>query len=151
MVSVKDVPQDKLVERLARYLKDNVPQVKPPQWAVYVKTGRNKDRPPQNDDWWYIRAAAVLRRIYLNGPVGLGSLRSSFSYRAKVGPRVRSERTAKAGGAIIRTILHQLEAAGLVEKTNGGRVITAKGRSLLDKLAAELFKELKINIKVFPQ
>ncbi|ABW02743.1 30S ribosomal protein S19e [Caldivirga maquilingensis] len=151
MVSIKDVPQDKLVERIAKYLKDNVPQVKPPQWAIYVKTGRNKDRPPQNDDWWYFRAAAVLRRVYLNGPVGLGSLRSSFSYRAKIGPKARSERTAKAGGAVIRNILHQLEAAGLIERTSAGRVITPKGRSLMDKLASELFKELKINVKVFPQ
>lgn len=150
MVGLKDVPQDVLVERLAEYLKNNVPQVKPPQWAMFVKTGRNKDRPPQNEDWWYYRAAAVMRRLYLYGPVGVGSLRMSFSYRAKVGPKVRSERTVKAGGAIIRTILHQLEAAGLVEKTNGGRVLTPQGRSLIDKLAADIYKKLKINLKVFP-
>ena len=142
MVSVKDVPADLLIKELAKYLKENVPQVKPPDWALFVKTGPNKDRPPMQDDWWYIRAAAVLRKIYLNGPVGLGSLRMAFSYRAKVGVAVRSERTRKAGGAIIRNILHQLEAAGLVAKTKEGRVLTPQGRSLLDKIALNILKEL---------
>ncbi|MCG2864138.1 MAG: 30S ribosomal protein S19e [Vulcanisaeta sp.] len=142
MVSVKDVPADLLIRELARYLKENVPQVKPPEWALFVKTGPNKDRPPMQDDWWYIRAAAILRKIYLNGPVGIERLRMAFSYRAKVGVGVRSERTRKAGGAIIRNILHQLEAAGLITKTKEGRVVTPQGRALLDKLAYNILKEL---------
>ncbi len=142
MVSVKDVPADLLIRELAKYLKENVPQVKPPDWALFVKTGPGKDRPPMQEDWWYVRAAAILRKIYLNGPVGLGSLRSAFSYRAKIGTGSRSEKTRKAGGAIIRNILHQLEEAGLVTKTKTGRVITPQGRSLLDKIALNILKEL---------
>ncbi|BDR93499.1 30S ribosomal protein S19e [Vulcanisaeta souniana] len=142
MVSVRDVPADLLIRELAKYLKENVPQVKPPDWALFVKTGPNKDRVPMQDDWWYIRAAAILRKVYLNGPVGLGSLRMAFSYRAKIGTGARSERTRKAGGAIIRNILHQLETAGLVTKVKTGRVVTPQGKSLLDKIAANIFKEL---------
>ena len=44
----------------------------------------------------------------------------------------------------IRKILQQLEAAGLVEKTKDGRILTSKGRSLLDKLAAQVRKNLEI-------
>jgi small subunit ribosomal protein S19e len=142
LVSVKDVPAELLIRELAKYLKENVPQVKPPDWALFVKTGPNKDRPPMQDDWWYIRTAAILRRIYLNGPVGIGSLRMAFSYRAKAGSAVRSERTRKAGGAVIRNILHQLETAGLITKTKAGRVITPQGKSLLDKIALNTLKEL---------
>ncbi len=142
MVGVKDVPPDMLIERLAKYLKENVPQVRPPEWALFVKTGANKDRPPMQNDWWYYRAAAILRKLYLHGPVGIERLRMAFSYRAKVGCGVRSERTRKAGGAIIRNILHQLEAAGLVTKTKEGRVLTPQGRSLLDRIATEIMKEL---------
>ncbi|MFB6469876.1 MAG: 30S ribosomal protein S19e [Vulcanisaeta sp. AZ3] len=142
MVSVKDVPADLMIKELAKYLRENVPQVKPPEWALFVKTGANKDRLPMQDDWWYVRAAAILRKIYLNGPVGIGSLRMAFSYRAKVGPRTRSERTRKAGGAIIRNILHQLETAGLVTKAKEGRVLTPQGRALLDKLATNILKDL---------
>lgn len=46
MTSVKEVPADMLITELARYLKENVPQVKPPVWAPFVKTGANKERPP---------------------------------------------------------------------------------------------------------
>ncbi len=142
MVSVRDVPADLLIRELAKYLRENVPQVKPPDWALFVKTGPNKDKVPMQDDWWYIRAAAVLRKVYLNGPVGLGSLRMAFSYRAKISTGARSERTRKAGGAIIRNILHQLETAGLVAKARTGRVVTPQGKSLLDKIALNILKEL---------
>lgn len=142
MVSVKDVPADLLIKELASYLKANAAQVKPPVWAIYVKTGANKDRPPMDEDWWYIRAASVLRRLYLDGPVGLSRLRTYYGYRAKVGQGVRSERTRKAGGAILRKILHQLEQAGLVARTKRGRVLTPEGRSLLDTIATKIAKDL---------
>jgi len=142
VVTVKDVPADVLVERLAKYLRERVPQVSPPPWSIFVKTGPNKERPPQREDWWYVRAASILRKLYLRGPVGIERLRSAYSYRAKVGDKCRSERTRKAGGAIIRNILHQLERAGLVSKTKEGRALTPKGRKLLDELAKQIFAEL---------
>ena len=139
---MKDVPPDRLISRLAQYLK-NVPEVKPPSWAIFVKTGANKDRPPMQEDWWYYRAAAVLRKLYLYGPVGIERLRTAFGYRAKIGGGHRPERFRKAGGAIIRKILQQLEAAGLVQKVpREGRVLTAEGRRLLDKLSYEILKEM---------
>ncbi len=143
MVSVKDVPADRLLAKLVEHLKKNVPQVKPPPWALFVKTGANKDRPPMQDDWWYWRAAAILRKLYLYGPVGIERLRTAFGYRAKIGSGFKPERFRKAGGAIIRKILQQLEAAGLVRKVPGeGRELTSEGRRLLDKLAYEVLKEL---------
>ena len=143
MVSVKDVPADLLIKELVKYLKENVPQVKPPPWAMFVKTGANKDRPPMQDDWWYWRAASILRKLYLYGPVGIERLRTAYGYRAKIGSGYRREHFRKAGGAIIRNILHQLEAAGLVMKVPGkGRTLTPQGRSLLDKLATKILKEL---------
>ena len=142
MVSVKDVPADALIRAVADILKREYSQVRPPEWAFFVKTGPNKERPPMQDDWWYIRAASILRKLYIYGPVGASRLRSAYSYRAKVGDRVRSERTRKAGGAIIRKILQQLESAGLVQKTPEGRVLTPAGKSLLDRVAAALAREL---------
>lgn len=34
-----------------------------------------KELPPQNIDWYYVRAAAVARHIYLRKTVGIGRLR----------------------------------------------------------------------------
>ncbi|AAL81623.1 30S ribosomal protein S19e [Pyrococcus furiosus DSM 3638] len=141
MATVYDVPGDLLVERVAQRLKE-IPEIKPPEWAPFVKTGRHKERLPEQEDWWYYRVASILRRVYLDGPVGIERLRTYYGGRKNRGHA--PEKFYKAGGSIIRKALQQLEAAGFVEKVPGkGRVITPKGRSFLDKIATELKKELE--------
>ncbi len=132
------VPGHELVERLAERLKE-FDEIEPPEWAKYVKTGRHKERPPEDPDWWYVRASSVLRRLYIDGPVGVERLRTYYGGRQDRG--ARPERFRKGSGAIIRRILQQLEEAGLVEKTDEGRVLTPEGRSLVDETAHEIAKE----------
>ncbi|MEM0372157.1 MAG: 40S ribosomal protein S19, partial [Ignisphaera sp.] len=43
MVTVRDVPAPLLIDRLAQYLKNNVDYVKPPPWALFVKTGPHRE------------------------------------------------------------------------------------------------------------
>ncbi|MFN3804616.1 MAG: 30S ribosomal protein S19e [Pyrobaculum sp.] len=145
MTSVKDVPADIFIAELAKYIKNNVPQVKPPVWTPFVKTGANKERPPADPEWWYIRAASLMRKLYIHGAAGVESLRSAYSYRAKIGDKMRRERTRKAGGATIRKLLQQLEQAGFVTKTKAGRVLTPEGRSLVDRIAAKVARDLVKN------
>ncbi|MDK6028521.1 30S ribosomal protein S19e [Ignisphaera sp. 4213-co] len=141
MVTVRDVPADMLIKRLAEYLKSNVPMVKPPQWALFSKTGSHRERVPDNADWWYVRAAAILRKLYLaEEPLGIETFRTIFGglkRRGSAPPHFR-----KCGGSNIRKILQQLEKAGLVKKTERGRVISDEGRKLLDRMALEIFKDL---------
>ncbi len=143
MVTVYDVPADKLIEKVAKEFK-KYKELTPPPWAKFVKTGVHKERPPDNPDWWYIRAASILRRIYIDGPVGVSRLRTYYGGRKKFGSA--PEHFRKASGAIIRRILQQLESLGLVEKTKKGRAITPKGRSFLDKMATQVAKEVGINV-----
>ncbi|MHC1601399.1 MAG: 30S ribosomal protein S19e [Candidatus Nezhaarchaeales archaeon] len=147
MSEVQKVPPAMLIEELAKYLRENLSDIiKPPPWAFIVKTGPGKERPPARKDWWYVRCAAILRKLYLYGPVGVGSLRTAFGCRQRPGAKGR-EHFRKAGGAIIRKALQQLEQAQLVEKQgNKGRVLTPKGRSLLDRLAHKIFRELQKNM-----
>lgn len=142
MVNALEVPADRLIEKLAKYLKENVPEVKPPAWATFVKTGPSRERPPENPDWWYYRAASVLRKLYKAGsPVGLGDLRREYGGRKNRGSR--PERSVRAPGGILRKVLQQLESAQLVRKIRGrGRVLTPQGRALLDRIAYEVFTEL---------
>jgi small subunit ribosomal protein S19e len=137
MVGVRDIPAQKFIERLKEELK-KFKEISPPAWAKFVKSGVHKERPPEQLDFWYIRSAAILRRIYLDGPVGVERLRSYFGGRKRRGRR--PARFRKASGAIIRKILQQLEAIGFVEKKKGGRAITPKGQSFLDKIAYEVSK-----------
>jgi small subunit ribosomal protein S19e len=137
-----DVPSSALIEKLARYLKENIDQITPPDWAQLVKTGSHTDRPPHNPNWWYTRAASLLRKIYIHGPIGTQHLRYYYSGRKDRGVRPEHVRIGAAGN--IRKILHQLESAGLIERNkNRGRVISAEGRRLLDSLSTEIKKELE--------
>lgn len=141
MLSTYDVPAAKLIEKLAKHLKENVDEVTPPPWASFAKTGAHVQRQPENPDWWYIRCASLLRKIYVHGPVGVERLRAEYGGRKDRG--VRPEHSAKASGAIIRKGLQQLEAAGLVETLKPrGRKVTREGRKLLETLIGELRKEL---------
>jgi len=141
MVNVRYVPPRIFIEELARYLKDNYGEViKPPEWALYAKTGSHKERVPDDPDWWYKRCASLLRKLYIHGPTGIERLRTAYGGRKNRG--VLPERFRKAGGSAIRKALQQLEAAGLVTKTAGGRTLTPEGRSLLDSLAYRIFKQM---------
>ncbi len=122
-----------LVEELARELQGIIEM---PGWARFVKTGPHKERLPQQENWWFIRAAAIMRRLYLNGPVGVARLRTYFGGRKNYGSA--PEHHVDAGGKIIRTILQQLEEKGLVEKDKKGRKLTPKGISLVDRVATKI-------------
>jgi small subunit ribosomal protein S19e len=137
---MKEVAPQKLVTRLSEELKKNE-NIKPPEWSKYVKTGVSTERPPYQDDWWFFRSAAVLRKIYVNGPVGVQRLRTSFGGRRKMQHGKKTYHHRKAGGKVIRLILQQLESAGYVKKVDKpkkGRVITPKGQKILSKMSSEL-------------
>ena len=142
-----DVPTSILIERLTKYLKDNVDKIVPPAWAVFVKTGSHAERPPENPDWWFTRCASLLRKIYMKGPIGIARLR--YEYGGRIDRGVKPEHARKGGGAIVRNALQQLEAAGLVETLRKrGRVLTGEGRRLLDRLSTEIKEELE---KKYPE
>ncbi|MHC1586506.1 MAG: 30S ribosomal protein S19e [Candidatus Hecatellaceae archaeon] len=140
MPTVYDVEPNKLIERVSRYLMENVPEVSPPPWAAYVKTGVHKERPPDREDWWYVRCASLLRKLYVHGPKGVSRLRREYGGRCSKG--MRPEHARPGSGSILRKALQQLEKAGLVKTVKGrGRMITDKGKSLLDSIAAEIKRE----------
>ena len=141
MVNALEVPADELIRRVAAKLK-RMEEIKPPAWAYFAKTGVHKEAPPTDVDWWYIRAASILRKLYkTRKPVGIERLRTVYGGRANLGSR--PEHFRKAGGSSIRKILQQLQKAGLVQVTpRKGRVLTPAGVSLLDNTAYEILKEL---------
>jgi len=132
----------KFIPALAEALK-NVAEFEVPEWANYVKTGVSRERPPAMDDFWYTRAASILRQLYIKGVVGVGKLRTKYGSRKDRGGR--PDKFFKSGGKIIRVILQQAEAAGLVEKVTRmqhGRRLTVAGRDFLDAIEVEEKKGL---------
>ncbi len=139
MTTIYDVPADRLIGRLKEELK-TIEEISPPEWSKFVKTSCSKERRPDQEDWWYIRAASILRKVYMDGPLGVSRLRTIYGSKKNRGHQ--PEKFKRASGSVIRTILQQLEAAGLVENKTG-RVITSKGQSLLNSLSREVEKELE--------
>ena len=139
MASTYDVSQQELVTQLAEELK-KINEIKAPEWAPFVKTGVSKERPPQKPDWWYIRAASILNKVYKKGPIGTNKLRTLYGGNLNRG--VRPEHFYKGSGSIIRKVLQQLEKAGLIKQDkhghHKGRVVTPKGESLVDKVATKI-------------
>jgi len=77
MTTAYDVPAEPLIKKLAEKLRDEF-KIAPPEWSKWVKTGVHKERQPDNPDWWHIRVAAILRKVYMRGPIGTERLRAMF-------------------------------------------------------------------------
>jgi small subunit ribosomal protein S19e len=141
--TIYDVPTEELIQVVAVELK-KFNKITPPEWASYVKTGSFKQHAPQDPDWWFIRCASLLRKVYVSGPIGTSHLRKEYGGLRR--GRNRPEKFTKASGAVIRKALQQLESEALISSSRNGRTITAKGRSLLDKLSSTVkakYPELK--------
>jgi len=135
MTTVYDVPADHIIRKVAEELK-NRKEVVPPAWAAFAKTGVHKEMPPEDPDWWFIRAAAVLRRVYVDGPLGVERMRSFYGGKKNRGSKPNAFR--KGSGSILRKSLQQLEAAGLIIHDKTGRRVSPAGMSFLDKMAQEV-------------
>jgi len=127
---------DEYNKKLAEILKA-MPEFKQPEWSLFIKSGTAKKRPPQNPDFWYKRAASILRQIYIKKVVGVNRLRTRYGSKKNRG--FKPEQFKKSSGKIIRAILQQAESAGLLEKFNesgkrAGRRLTEQGKKLLEEV-----------------
>lgn len=144
MATIFDVKPQSLIKKVAEELKEEE-IIEMPGWARFVKTGVSRERQPDQQDWWYVRAAAILRTLYKEGSFGVSKLRKKYGGKKNRGSK--PEKFYPASGKIIRTILQQLEEADLVElKEKEGREITPEGKSFLDRTASKILKEKGIKI-----
>ncbi len=136
---IRRANQSVLIERLAEKLKK---EIKKPEWASFVKTGSFKERPPVDQDWWYMRAASILRKVCVQNPIGVAKL--STLYGGKKNRGYKPERYFKGSTNIIRTILQDLEKAELLKQdkkgAHKGRVPTKKALSMLSATEKEILK-----------
>jgi small subunit ribosomal protein S19e len=133
-MAVRTVNPQKYNVNLAEAVKQ-IPEFKKPEWIDFVKTGADKVRPNIDPDFWYKRAASILRQVYIRGTVGVNRLRTKYGGRKDRG--MKPAHFYKSGGKIIRLILQQAELAGLLEKSKSkkaGRMLTAKGKEFMESI-----------------
>ncbi len=123
--------------KLAEALKE-IPEFEQPEWSEFVKSGPAKERPIDDLNFWYKRAASILRQIYKNKTVGVNRFRTKYGSKKNRG--YQPEIFKRAGGKIIRTILQQSDKAGFTEiikdvkGIKSGRKLTAKGKEFLEEM-----------------
>ena len=124
------------VEQLANSLEDDL---RAPMWSQFVKTSHGNERPPQRDDWWYVRGAAILLSVKKLGPIGTNKL--SRKYGTKKDRGYEPEVFVPASRKIIRTLLQQLEEEGYVEHgeegNHKGRMITDDGNDIISSARSQ--------------
>lgn len=130
--------------KLAEALK-KIPEFKQPEWIELVKSGPAKERPIDDSEFWYKRAASILRQIYKKEVVGVNRLRTKYGSKQNRG--FRPEHFKKSGGKIIRSILQQADKGGLTEISKPvkgvrtrkpGRKLTKKGKEFLEFLGEKV-------------
>ena len=133
-------PETEYNLKLAEALK-KVPEFKAPEWVQFVKSGPAKERPIDDEDFWYKRSASILRQIYRKKIVGVIRLRTKYGSKKDRG--MRPEEFRKASGKIIRTILQQADKAGFTEiaqtirgvkERKPGRQLTKLGKDFLEAI-----------------
>ena len=145
-MGVFDVPATDLIEEIAKDLEQKF-KLEKPAFTEFVKTGMQAERAPQREDWYYVRCASILYRIYKEGALGVGSLRTYYGGKKNRG--VKPHRFRKASGKVIRKAMQDLEGLELIKKAGKGRVISAKGQSYLVKKSVEVSSVVKERKTVF--
>ena len=144
MTTYYDVPADLLIPGLAERLR-SYDMVSAPEWASQVKTGTHRERPPVQEDWWYTRAASILRKVAIKGPIGTNRISQEFG-----GPKDRGVKKNKAVAGsrnVARKILQQLSDSGLLVESlntagnvNRGKILSSEGQALLDEVSHSVRK-----------
>ena len=110
MPTLYDIKPSEAIEKASELLKKDI---KVPEWAHFVKTSSGKENPPDDPSWYYKRAASILRKVYVRGPIGTNKLRMLYGTKKNRGHA--REQFRKGAGKIIRSILQQLEKAELLK------------------------------------
>ena len=121
------------MEKLINEIK-TLNKITPPTWSVFVKTGVSKERPPINNDWWFIRSASILKKIHKFGPIGTNKLAKMYGGRKDRG--VRPSKKCSGSRNIVRKILQQLQIEGLIQQVETptfGKILTKSGKEMINK------------------
>lgn len=146
MADVNNVPIELLLSNVAQTLKGDE-RIKVPEWTKFVKAGIHREKSWEQPDWYYLRLASTLRKVYLNGPIGTTKL--SQEYGGKVDRGSKRYHPSQGSRSIVRHMLETLETLGYVKKEPKGRVIAPAGQSLLVNASKAAIKELAEKDKTF--
>merc|ERR1711862_274229 len=156
-ITLKDVPTNDFIAAYANYLKKHN-KITPPAWHDLVKTGHLHELAPYDEDWFFTKAAAVVRKVYIKPHLGVGKMAQLFGGKKRYGSA--RKHNAKASKGVIRAALKALEDAGILmryndkknkcfeeERPSGDpklyyRVVSPIGQKDINQIAKEVWDQL---------
>ena len=139
MTTYYDVPADLLIAGLVDKM-GSYEKIIAPDWASQVKTGTHRERPPVQDDWWHTRAASILRKVAIKGPIGTNRISQEFGGAKNRG--VKKNKAVSGSRNVSRKILQQRADSGLIENSMNSagsekqrKIVSPVGQALLDEVA----------------
>ncbi|KAI5181737.1 small subunit ribosomal protein S19e [Nematocida sp. AWRm80] len=141
-MKVENVCPVALINALSTSLREEK-KLAQPKNVEYIKTGHGRQRAPEDPNWYFIRSASVLRKIYMEeltgksgSKKGLGTLQLARAYGGSKNNGHKPSHTVTGSKSLVRSILQGLEGLQLVESVkNSGRVLTPAGRQYLEQIA----------------
>merc|ERR1711862_818349 len=157
-VTLKDVPANDFIAAYADFLK-RTNKIELPKWVDLVKTGHYHELTPYDEDWFYTRAAAIMRKIYVKPNVGVGRLANKFGAKERNGSARKHH--AKDSKAVIRACLKALEKAKLMTRYTdpkrtdfaedtrpdtdvklNRRVVSDEGKKTINNVAKDVYEKI---------
>lgn len=125
VTSLRDVSAAEFIKAYSAHLKKGG-RLTLPDWVDYVKTAPGRELPPLDPDWYYVRAASLARKIYLNHGLGVGALANW--YGKTTAKRNTPQKHHKASRKVIRHILNQVrqQARGIRGAMRGAALAAAR-------------------------
>ncbi|ESU36657.1 SSU ribosomal protein S19E, partial [Giardia duodenalis] len=139
MSSVTRVPADVFINSFAAHLK-NRGIIKCPAFTDYVKTGVSRQYAPRDADWFYIKAASVIRHFYISGSHSIGVAGLARKYSSLQKGKTTPHHTKRASCKVIRSIVSQFLGQKLLIAGERGRHISPNGRKMVEDFAEGLQK-----------
>ncbi|KAI5187033.1 small subunit ribosomal protein S19e [Nematocida homosporus] len=143
-MKVEEIEPATFIATLAKTLVEEK-KIERPAEAEYIKTGHGKENAPQDPNWYHIRVASILRKLYmeeLKSPEklkhGFGTLWFAQVYSTAKNNGHKPSHTVTGSKSLVRRILQGLERVGFVSQIpKGGRRLTSTGRSYLEAVSAK--------------
>ncbi|OAG31315.1 small subunit ribosomal protein S19e [Nematocida displodere] len=141
-MKIEEICPAKFIATLSKALEDEK-KITPPADTAHIKTGHGRQIAPEEENWYFVRTASILRKLYieeLTNPEksrhGFGTMWFARVYGGAKNNGHKPSHVVSGSKSLVRRILQSLEGLKFVSQIpNGGRKLTATGLSYLGEVA----------------
>ncbi|EIJ89792.1 small subunit ribosomal protein S19e [Nematocida parisii] len=143
-MKVEEICPEQFIDILSKSLKEEK-KIEKPVEADHIKTGHGRELAPVSEDWYHVRAASLLRKLYMEeltnpekSKYGFGVMWFARAYGGAKNNGHKPSHTVSGSKSLVRRILQSLETVKLVSKVSlGGRKLTQTGHAYLQEIAGK--------------